>query len=117
MLQKSMNKRPLMDGGDCFSRFQKQKTEEAAKNHAVAEQLRRRRINDHIDTLRQLLLPSMTSRTVKASVLTETIRQVKELKKRAADAALQFNGQGWSGGRRRPHRGRSRSPTRATRLR
>ncbi|GFZ10268.1 hypothetical protein Acr_21g0008670 [Actinidia rufa] len=87
-----------MDGGDCFSRFQKQKTEEAAKNHAVAEQLRRRRINDHIDTLRQLLLPSMTSRTVKASVLTETIRQVKELKKRAADAALQFNGQGWSGG-------------------
>ncbi|XP_057489907.1 putative transcription factor bHLH107 [Actinidia eriantha] len=96
MLPKSMNKRPLMDGGDCFSRSQKQKTEEAAKKHALAEQVRRRRINDHIDTLRQLIAPSMTSRTVKASVLTETIRQMKELKKRAAEAALKFNGQGWS---------------------
>ncbi|GFY85898.1 hypothetical protein Acr_04g0006360 [Actinidia rufa] len=98
MLPKSMNKRPLMDGGDCFSRSQKQKTEEAAKKHALAEQVRRRRINDHIDTLRQLIAPSMTSRTVKASVLTETIRQMKELKKRAAEAALKFNGQGRSGG-------------------
>ncbi|KAH7848366.1 hypothetical protein Vadar_001990 [Vaccinium darrowii] len=91
-----MKKMAMEDGGS-ISMTQKQKSEAAAQKHAKAEQLRRKRINTHIQTLKKLLLPNITSKKVKASVLTETIRQVKESRKRAADVALQQHGQGWFG--------------------
>ncbi|XAR48501.1 hypothetical protein NMG60_11031346, partial [Bertholletia excelsa] len=71
----------------------KKKSNEAARKHAVAERRRRWRIKGHMETLRQLLIENVsTSRTVKATILTEAVRQVKELK-RAADAALREVGE------------------------
>ncbi|KAI9111362.1 hypothetical protein K1719_017052 [Acacia pycnantha] len=51
-----------------------------AKKHSEAEKRRRMRINSQYSNLRTILLPSL-AKTDKASVLAETIRKVKELKK------------------------------------
>ncbi|KAJ1399538.1 Myc-type, basic helix-loop-helix [Sesbania bispinosa] len=51
----------------------------AAKKHSEAEKRRRMRINGQYDTLRSIL-PNIIKKD-KASVLAETIKQVKELKK------------------------------------
>uniref|UniRef100_A0A5B7C5A2 BHLH domain-containing protein n=1 Tax=Davidia involucrata TaxID=16924 RepID=A0A5B7C5A2_DAVIN len=85
------------DGGDSSSSSEsiskRKKSEAASKRHAVQEQKRRQRINDHLNTLRQLLIPNMNAKTaVKASILTETVRQVRELRKRAAEVALRQDG-------------------------
>ncbi|KAI8550256.1 hypothetical protein RHMOL_Rhmol06G0090500 [Rhododendron molle] len=92
LIQKQDSMKRMGMDRDSISRAQKQKSEAAAKKHAKAEQLRRKRINTHIQTLKKLLLPNMTSKKVKASILTETIRQLKELHKTAADVALQQYG-------------------------
>ncbi|KAJ7537613.1 hypothetical protein O6H91_11G013800 [Diphasiastrum complanatum] len=55
----------------------------ASKSHSEAERRRRCRINTHLATLRNLL-PS-TTKTDKASLLAEVIKQVKELKRQAAE--------------------------------
>nr|KYP66327.1 Transcription factor bHLH131 family [Cajanus cajan] len=52
----------------------------AAKKHSEAEKRRRTRINGQYETLRNIL-PNLIKRD-KASVLAETIKQVKELKKK-----------------------------------
>ncbi|KAK7309754.1 hypothetical protein RJT34_06732 [Clitoria ternatea] len=54
----------------------------AAKKHSEAEKRRRIRINGQYETLRSVL-PSLIKKD-KASVLVETIKQVKELKKKVA---------------------------------
>ncbi|XP_058221276.1 putative transcription factor bHLH107 [Rhododendron vialii] len=93
LVQKQDSTKRMGMDRDSISRAQKQKSEAAAaKKHAKAEQLRRKRINTHIHTLKKLLLPNVTSKKVKASILTETICQLKELHKRAADVALQQYG-------------------------
>ncbi|KAK9285471.1 hypothetical protein L1049_024665 [Liquidambar formosana] len=58
---------------------------EACKKHSEAEKRRRDRLNGHYATLRTLL--PKTIKAHKASVLEETIRHVRELKKRAAELA------------------------------
>ncbi|CAK9186604.1 unnamed protein product [Ilex paraguariensis] len=76
-----------MDGVDSSSnsgsKSPRKKTEAAFKKHAIAEQRRRERINHHFNRLRQLF-PNL-SKTDKASVLIETVRRVRELKKKVAD--------------------------------
>ncbi|CAL5383992.1 unnamed protein product [Camellia sinensis] len=74
---------------------QKQKSTEAAMKHALAERKRRRRINGHLKRLRELILPNVASKTVKALILTETICQVIELKQKLSDVALQHDRNGW----------------------
>ncbi|KAA8528353.1 hypothetical protein F0562_035708 [Nyssa sinensis] len=69
------------------SMSRRKKSEAASKRHAIQEQKRRQRINEHLTTLRELLIPNMNSKTAKASILTETVRQVRELRKRAAEVA------------------------------
>ncbi|KAM7529352.1 hypothetical protein LguiB_032762 [Lonicera macranthoides] len=59
--------------------------EAASKSHSEAERRRRKRINGHLATLRSLL-PN-TIKTDKASLLAEVVRQVRELKKQAAELA------------------------------
>ncbi|KAK2428132.1 hypothetical protein P8452_42258 [Trifolium repens] len=54
----------------------------AAKKHSEAERRRRMRINGQYDTLRDIL-PNLIKKD-KASILVETIKQVKELKKKAS---------------------------------
>ncbi|KAK3038325.1 hypothetical protein RJ639_031421 [Escallonia herrerae] len=61
----------------------KHKSDEAAKRHALAERERRVRIKRHFDTLRHLF-PNLL-KTDKASLLTEAVRRVKELKQVVAD--------------------------------
>ncbi|KAF4392603.1 hypothetical protein F8388_012570 [Cannabis sativa] len=57
----------------------------ALKNHSEAERRRRERINAHLATLRDLV-PS-NEKMDKATLLAEVIRQVKQLKKNAAEAS------------------------------
>ncbi|KAM7514503.1 hypothetical protein LguiA_004086 [Lonicera macranthoides] len=85
--QQLMNKK-AKDGGDSSSGSGSswKKTEEASRKHAFAERKRRRRINDHYDSLRQLF-PHLPKGD-KATVLTEVVRQVKELRKTVANVAL-----------------------------
>ncbi|TKY69939.1 dimerization protein [Spatholobus suberectus] len=54
----------------------------AAKKHSEAEKRRRMRINGQYET-RRSVLPNLTKKD-KASVLAETIKQVKELKKKVS---------------------------------
>ncbi|RHN54944.1 putative transcription factor bHLH family [Medicago truncatula] len=54
----------------------------AAKKHSEAEKRRRMRINGQYDTLRSIL-PNLIKKD-KASILVETIKQVKDLKKKAS---------------------------------
>ncbi|XP_051127200.1 transcription factor bHLH30-like isoform X2 [Andrographis paniculata] len=54
----------------------------ASNNHKEAERRRRKRINGHIATLKSIL-PN-TIKTDKASLLGETVRRVKELRKTTA---------------------------------
>ncbi|KAA8530765.1 hypothetical protein F0562_005467 [Nyssa sinensis] len=61
----------------------------ACKNHSEAERRRRRRINDHLATLRTLL-PN-TIKTDKASLLAEVVRQVRELKKQTEELMATSN--------------------------
>ncbi|XP_052189863.1 transcription factor bHLH106-like [Diospyros lotus] len=75
--------------------LQKQKSEAALKKHAVDERRRRRRINTHLRTLRHLLFPTSSSKVVKAAVLKEAVRRVKELKKMAE---VEAGGEWWRGG-------------------
>ncbi|XP_022955027.1 putative transcription factor bHLH107 [Cucurbita moschata] len=56
----------------------------ALKNHSEAERRRRERINSHLSTLRGLV-PCPAKRD-KATLLAEVVSQVKELKKKAAEA-------------------------------
>ncbi|XVF87345.1 hypothetical protein PTKIN_Ptkin18bG0112700 [Pterospermum kingtungense] len=60
----------------------------ALKNHSEAERRRRERINAHLDTLRSLL--PFRGKMDKATLLGEVIRQVKELKKNAAEASKDY---------------------------
>ncbi|XP_059635497.1 transcription factor bHLH106-like [Cornus florida] len=85
-------KKKETDGGDhssssSGSMITRKKSEQASMKHAVAERIRRNRINTHIQTLRQLLIPDIATKTVKATVLTEAVRQMRELSKRAAEVA------------------------------
>ncbi|CAH1443348.1 unnamed protein product [Lactuca virosa] len=57
----------------------------ASKKHALSERKRRRRINCHYDSLRHFFPRILKSD--KASVLAETVRHLKELKKMVADLA------------------------------
>ncbi|RAL53046.1 hypothetical protein DM860_016281 [Cuscuta australis] len=57
----------------------------ANKSHSEAERRRRKRINGHLATLRTLL--PTTIKTDKASLLTEAVRCVRELKKATAELA------------------------------
>lgn len=57
----------------------------ALKNHSDAERRRRERINAHLSTLRGLV--PCNEKMDKATLLAEVIRQVKELKKNAAEAS------------------------------
>ncbi|MQL81094.1 hypothetical protein Taro_013546 [Colocasia esculenta] len=52
-------------------------------SHSEAERKRRQRINDQLGRLRQLL--PHTARMDKASLLTEVVRELRELRRRAAD--------------------------------
>ncbi|CAK9163614.1 unnamed protein product [Ilex paraguariensis] len=83
---KSMKKQ--LDGGvlsnsSSGSKSPRKKSEESSKKHAIAEQKRRERINLHYNRLRQLF-PHL-SKSDKASVLTETVRHMKELRKKVAN--------------------------------
>ncbi|KAJ0112530.1 hypothetical protein Patl1_02421 [Pistacia atlantica] len=60
----------------------------ALKNHIEAERRRRRRINAHLDTLRSLIPGA--KKMDKATVLTEVINQLKELKENATEATEGF---------------------------
>ncbi|KAL8151928.1 hypothetical protein V2J09_021736 [Rumex salicifolius] len=55
----------------------------ASETHREAERLRRKRINGHLATLRTLL-PNLL-KTDKASLLTEAVRRMKELKEETSD--------------------------------
>ncbi|XP_024962379.1 transcription factor bHLH131-like [Cynara cardunculus var. scolymus] len=57
----------------------------AAQKHAFSERKRRKRINNHYDSLRQFF-PRLL-KTDKASVLTETVRRLKELKNMVVDVS------------------------------
>ncbi|KAK2979982.1 hypothetical protein RJ640_006790 [Escallonia rubra] len=74
----------------------KHKSDEAAKRHALAEKQRRVRIKRHFDTLRHLF-PNLV-KTDKASLLTEAVRRVKELKQVVADLVARQDGEQCSGG-------------------
>ncbi|KAI3736541.1 hypothetical protein L2E82_26381 [Cichorium intybus] len=63
----------------------KMTSELASQKHAFSERKRRKRINCHYDSLRQLFPRLLKSD--KASVLAETVRRLKELKKMVADIA------------------------------
>ncbi|XP_071922860.1 transcription factor bHLH30-like [Coffea arabica] len=55
----------------------------AANKHALAERYRRKRINNHLNTLRKLF-PNLP-KSDKPRVLMETVRYLKELRKKVAD--------------------------------
>ncbi|KAK6940241.1 Myc-type, basic helix-loop-helix (bHLH) domain [Dillenia turbinata] len=71
------------------STVKKPKSTAASKSHSEAERRRRQRINTHLSTLRTLL-PN-TIKTDKASLLAEVVQHVRELKKRAAEVAMNQN--------------------------
>ncbi|CAA7395830.1 unnamed protein product [Spirodela intermedia] len=60
------------------------KVERACNSHSEAERKRRQRINHQLSRLRQLL--PHTSRMDKAGLLTEVVREIRDLRRRAADA-------------------------------
>ncbi|GLT68357.1 hypothetical protein SLA2020_405990 [Shorea laevis] len=60
----------------------------ALKSHSEAERRRRERINAHLNTLRGLV--PCREKMDKATLLTEVIKQVKELKKTAHEASKGF---------------------------
>ncbi|KGN65644.1 putative transcription factor bHLH107 [Cucumis sativus] len=66
-------------------RVSEEKALAALKNHSEAERRRRERINSHLSTLRGLV-PCPLKRD-KATLLAEVVRQVKELKKKAAEVS------------------------------
>ncbi|RAL47068.1 hypothetical protein DM860_017109 [Cuscuta australis] len=68
----------------------KKKSKEAAHRHAKAEGERRQRINSHISTLRKLF-PHLPKKD-KPRVLTEAVKQLKELRKMAAAAVMEETG-------------------------
>ncbi|KAJ9560380.1 hypothetical protein OSB04_005540 [Centaurea solstitialis] len=72
-------------GGFMASTKPRTTIEFAAQKHAFSERKRRKRINNHYDSLRQFF-PRLL-KTDKASVLTETVRRLKELKTMAAAAS------------------------------
>ncbi|KAI4343017.1 hypothetical protein MLD38_027567 [Melastoma candidum] len=63
----------------------KEKALAALRSHSEAERRRRERINSHLATLRGLV--PRTDKMDKATLLAEVISQVKELKKKAAEAS------------------------------
>ncbi|KAI3732921.1 hypothetical protein L1987_64133 [Smallanthus sonchifolius] len=67
--------------------------ESASKKHALSERKRRKRINNHYDSLRRFF-PQLL-KTDKASVLSETVRHIKELKNMVADLALSHDEGTW----------------------
>ncbi|CAA6659517.1 unnamed protein product [Spirodela intermedia] len=78
------------------------KVERACNSHSEAERKRRQRINHQLSRLRQLL--PHTSRMDKAGLLTEVVREIRDLRRRAADAGgeedevlLDCSGDGESG--------------------
>ncbi|XP_057975284.1 transcription factor bHLH30-like [Malania oleifera] len=76
----------LLDGGDGDSSLGSASEECKKKKHSEAERKRRRRHLAHLATLRGLLPEKLTKKD-KASLLAEVVRQVRDLKKQAADAA------------------------------
>ncbi|XP_031106661.1 putative transcription factor bHLH107 [Ipomoea triloba] len=61
----------------------KKKSKEAANRHAKAESERRKRINSHLSTLRKLF-PDLTKKD-KPRVLTEAVKELKELREKVAE--------------------------------
>ncbi|KAL3838645.1 hypothetical protein ACJIZ3_023236 [Penstemon smallii] len=61
----------------------------ASNSHKEAERRRRKRINDHIATLKSILPNSI--KTDKASLLGEAVRRVRELKKTAAELSATYD--------------------------
>ncbi|KAK9071521.1 hypothetical protein SSX86_010090 [Deinandra increscens subsp. villosa] len=82
-------------GGDLSANTEAEEAEAkaaaACNRHSEAERRRRKRINGHLATLRSIL-PS-TVKADKASLLAEVVRQVKELKKKAAELESTFTDQ------------------------
>uniref|UniRef100_A0A7N1A387 BHLH domain-containing protein n=2 Tax=Kalanchoe fedtschenkoi TaxID=63787 RepID=A0A7N1A387_KALFE len=74
------------------TRFATNKPKAEKKSHSEAESRRRKRINDHLTTLRGIL-PSKL-KTDKATLLMETVQHVKELQQKFAEVA----GSGGEGG-------------------
>ncbi|KAI3819879.1 hypothetical protein L1987_13731 [Smallanthus sonchifolius] len=74
-----------IDGGLVSVMKQEEMTASATKKHALSERKRRKRINNHYDSLRRFF-PQLL-KTDKASVLSETVRHIKELKNMVADLA------------------------------
>ncbi|XVE95194.1 hypothetical protein REPUB_Repub02eG0075400 [Reevesia pubescens] len=73
----------LTEGDDSIKAFSERKSTEPCKSHKEAERRRRQRINAHFSTLRSLL-PN-TTKTDKASLLTEVVNHVRELKRQVED--------------------------------
>ncbi|KAL3514263.1 hypothetical protein ACH5RR_026980 [Cinchona calisaya] len=63
--------------------LEKQSQAAAANKHALAERHRRKRINNHLNTLRKLF-PNLP-KSDKPRVLMETVRYLKELRKKVAE--------------------------------
>ncbi|KAK1436366.1 hypothetical protein QVD17_02145 [Tagetes erecta] len=74
-----------VSGGSVEVTKQENMTESASEKHALSERNRRKRINSHYDSLREFF-PQLV-KTDKASVLTETVRHLKELQNMDADIA------------------------------
>lgn len=74
------------------------KSKEAAVLHALAEKGRRKRINEHLQTLRHLF-PELAKKQ-KASVLMEAVQRLKELKRKVAEhVSMENEGEGGCNGR------------------
>ncbi|KAM7253236.1 hypothetical protein ACFE04_008673 [Oxalis oulophora] len=67
-----------MDGNDSLLSSASKESTDARNNHKEAEKRRRQRINAHLSTLRTLL--PFTTKSDKASLLAEVVRQVKQLR-------------------------------------
>ncbi|KAL5060807.1 hypothetical protein RYX36_032411, partial [Vicia faba] len=61
----------------------------ACKSHREAERRRRQRINTHLSTLRSII--SNTTKTNKASLLTEVVQHMKRLRQEADDMESRWN--------------------------
>ncbi|CAM8911053.1 unnamed protein product [Rhodiola kirilowii] len=70
------------------TRFASKPKAAGKKSHSEAESRRRKRINDHLTTLRGIL-PSKL-KTDKATLLMETVQHVKDLQRRFAEVAGAF---------------------------
>ncbi|XP_019174238.1 PREDICTED: putative transcription factor bHLH107 [Ipomoea nil] len=70
----------------------KKKSKEAANRHAKAESERRKRINSHLSTLRKLF-PHLTKKD-KPRVLTEAVKELKELRQKVAEQLEQHQSEG-----------------------